>query len=178
MQIERHMVKWKAKETSRASFVFNQSELQVLQPERDSKRLRELLKTSCECMIYICHKRADPSQALVFMDAFELLVNSSIGDLTEAKLVSGSEIDLAELLSPSYECLGGSVLVRYKLIFDCKLLYAYVVEPGSRVAEASCVKLSQKLRDVIPPLDDRLLHQLYDSQLDYLCAQLAMFHND
>lgn len=170
--------------------MLNHSELDTLAAhDRDSRRLRELLKISSECLVYISYKLDKPTQALVFADAFELITNSSIDELIDAKLVTNSnEFDMSEFtkstrFETNLKWISGSnpsPLVRYKLIFDAKLMYVFVIDQTAAdglIRQSRCVKLSEKLLDLVC-VDDRLVLQLFDSRLDYVCAQLVMTHND
>lgn len=177
--IIRYMIKWKVEETNRASFHFNQSNLNALKTDADSKRLRKIFKTACECVVYICFKLNDFNKALVYMDAYDLLVNSSINDLIDFNLVSENIDDVNVNASDLFKfdnftrnCqLLGNTLIRYKFIFDCRLMYIFIMDSKSaNIIHSSCTKLSQILHDI----DEHL----FDSKLDFFNSQLNMIHNE
>lgn len=194
------MLKWKHDETNRASFVFKHQSSTlsssssatakiITSHDRESRRLRELLKIATECMVYSSYKLEQFTQSLVFADLYELVVNSTTEDLIESGLVTPSiELNASELLKPTriLENLKrmGNPLIRYKLIFDAKILFAFVLNPSSSddmIQECVCVRLSQQLHDLLIDIDqddDRIVLQLFDSQLDFVCAQIAAVHND
>ena len=52
----KHVLEWKMNETNRASFLFNLDQLDKVKADKDSERLKDLLETCNECLIYICYK--------------------------------------------------------------------------------------------------------------------------
>ena len=54
--IIKHILEWKMNETNRSSFLFNLDQLDKIKADRDSERLKDLLETCNECLVYICYK--------------------------------------------------------------------------------------------------------------------------
>ena len=123
------ITKWKLNETNRTSFNFNQHDLVIIKPDKESKRLITLLQICTDCLVYSCYRLSKYFECLFYSEQNKYLLNLDSNDLierihksknrsknTETSFMGGID-DFKTILSK----MNNSYLF-FKFIFDAKLL--------------------------------------------------------
>lgn len=179
----KHYLKWKLHETNRSSFLFNISHLEKIKQDDDSVRLRNLIKICTECMIYVCYKLNKKEECLVYMEFENFILTSSMSDLIDLKLIDAqNQFNFSFLSFENFTYLLNKIennLLRYKFIFECKIMYIFMLKPNNTslnsIAYFNCIKMSQMLSKI--DVNQSLL-KIYDSKFDYLSRKLDLIQNE
>lgn len=146
--------KWKLTETNRFSFLISLDEKKRLNEDQDSIHLKKIFKTCCECLVYISFNSNNYKECLLYMELYDLVMNSSVNDLIDLKLVNphNHEFDFAnfnyQLLKTYIVRLNTRFILRFKFIFESKILYIILVETeNSSIIYVDKIKLTQQLND-------------------------------
>ena len=184
----KHILEWKLHETNRASFLFSQEKLDKIKADKDSQRLRDLLETCNECLIYICFKMERHKECVMYMEQCSYLLDTDLNGLydhTEAKFESEAQFVAYFATFEHFDQILKSVnqkVLRYKFAFNCKLLYAFLIEPAvdenatSSIVHATQTKMTVILSEHFSKIPGN--HKKLDSQFDFLYKKFEKIQND
>ena len=179
-QLIKYNLKWRLYETNRCSFVFNIANLDYLKQEKTSNRLRLMLNICSECLIYICYKLKKLEECLIYMELEYFVIESSLKDLIDLNLIDVQ--NQLNFVSWSFENflklikLNKNFLIRYKFVFECKILFILIIDGNQSdpIVFHTKLKTSLELRSLI----DEPECTLFESKFDFLFRIFEKIQNN
>ena len=177
------VLNWKSSETNRSSFLFSLSEIERIKHDRDSERLRTLLDLCTESLVYVCYKLEKYTECIIFMELSDFIFRTSFADLDSVfDLKNFNYIFTMSLFFKSNLNQLQSSLLRYRFIFDSKILYIFLLESISstewRVVKHKKQRLNSLLSSLHLSFDTNHVKLVNSSKFEYLYKKFEIIQNE
>ncbi len=177
------ILKWKSKETNRSSFSFNISEVDRIKHDKDSERLRTLLDVCTESLVYVCYKLHRLNECVLFMELTDFIFRTNSTDLESIyDLSSTNFLPIMNLFFKSNLNQLNTRLLRYKFLFDSRLIYIFLIQPNSSTEFKILSSQKFRLNNLICNLDLTFnmnhVKLVNSSKFEYLYKKFEIIQNE